>query len=331
MATNTPEPSALQRLMGRRGMSELPPARWTSVEEVGRRSIESFVAQQEGDARTISSAGELRLHGAMVENHRADLDDVSRVALAWQRALNAVGAAMEGVTSTTGRLGAELTERLQLQLVAAPAPGSLVLKVAPKANALGEVDGADGTRRMALGAAARPLADRASGRLISLCDDLAHGDLADDNRNADQLRGLGPRTARAISSLAAVLASSNLDLDVAWREPGQPTRRTNFTSSQADRVKKFVEGRHLDAEELSVVGVAHTVSDVDKWVIEVDGINERFDAGDLPREAWRGKFRIGDEVHLLVSVTTNERPDGTTRYHRRVVQLQRVVPVEELP
>lgn len=328
MGTTTPEPSALRRLMAVRGIQELPSAEWRSVDDVGRRSIESFIAQQHGDARSLRSEGQLRLHGVMVEENRADLDDVSRVGMAWQRAVNAVGAAMEGVKTTTGRVSSELTQRLQLQLIAAPSPGSLVLHVAPKANPLSEVDDAHGTQSM-LGNAERPLADRASDRLIALCHDLGHATMADDDANAAQLRELGPRAARAVSSLASALSAAHLDFDVSWSEPGRPDRVTSLTASQAERVKRFVEGRHLDAEEMPVVGIAHTVSDVDKWMIEVDGVNERFDASELPRDEWRGKFRIGDEVHLRVSVTATERPEGTTQFHRRVLALQMVVPVED--
>ena len=328
MGTNIPEPSALQRLMALRGIHELPPAEWRSADDVGRRSVESFIAQQHGDARTLRSEGQLRLHGVMVEENRADLDDVSRVGMAWQRAVNAIGAALEGAKTTSGRVSTDLTHRLQLQLVAAPSPGSLVLHVAPKANPLGEVDGAHGTQSM-LPEAERPLADRASDRLISLCHDLGHATIDDDDANAVQLRELGPRAARAVSSLASALAAAHLDFDVSWSEPGRPEKNTSLTAGQAERVKRFVEGRRLDAEEMPVIGIAHTVSDVDKWMIEVNGINERFDASELQREAWRGKFRIGDEVHLLVSVTATERPEGTTQFHRRVLELQMVVPVED--
>ncbi len=87
MATSTPKPSALEKLMAQRGLEELPEAQWTNADDIGRLSIESFVAQQHGDAREVRSAGRLRLYGVMVEDHRADLDDVSRIGMAWQRAL----------------------------------------------------------------------------------------------------------------------------------------------------------------------------------------------------------------------------------------------------
>jgi hypothetical protein len=235
---------------------------------------------------------------------------------------------MEGVKSTTGRLATDLTQRLQLQLVATPTPGSLVLHIAPKSNPLREVDGEHGTRSL-LAEQERPLADRASERLIALCQDLGHGGRKDDERNAQQLAELGPRSARAVSTLAAALSSAQLDLDVAWDEPGVPALAASLTASQAERVKRFVEGRHLGAEEMTVVGIAHTVSDIDKWTIEVDGMNERFDASEVPRELWRGKFRIGDEVHLRVVVTATDRPDGTTTLHRRVLDVLEVVAVED--
>lgn len=327
MGTNTPETSSLRRLMRKRGLDNLPDADWASVDDIGRGSIEGFIQLHEGETRTERSTGRLRLHGVMVEQHRADLDDVSKVGIAWQRAVNAVGAALEGVRSATGRLNADITSRLQLQLVAAPAPGSLVLHVEPKANPLGEVDGAHGQRE--LFGDRRPLADRASERLIALCGALANAHLKDDEANAVQLLELGPRTARAVSSLASVLSSASFDLDAAWEEPGHPTLAMTMNSSQARRVKQFVEGRHLDTEDITVVGIAHTVSDVDRWVIEVDGVNEKFDAADVPRELWRGKFRVGDEVHLRVRVTPNERPDGTTRFHRNVLDLLQVIPVED--
>lgn len=38
---------------------------------------------------------------------------------------------------------------------------------------------------------------------------------------------------------------------------------------------------------------------------------------------------VGDEVHLQIRVTLNERPDGTTRFHRKVLDLLQVIPVED--
>lgn len=304
-----------------------PGLNWT-VSDLNRLSIEGFIASRDGDARSEISRGELRLHGPVVEDHAADLADVSRIGLAWQRAVDSVAASLEGWKGVRGKVPEGIASRSRLQLTASPAPGSLVLELAAKASPTIEVDDATGTRPLV--DPQRPLADRATERLIVLCHSLAHGEPSDDEPNAAELESLGPRAASAVRSLADAVATSHIDLDASWREPGTPEVRAAWTSGEARRVREFVKGRALDAEIEVVTGIVHTVSDVQAWVVTIEGVDERIETRGLPLSASKN-VRTRDEVTLRVATALRERPDGTTGISRRAVELISVVPIEDPP
>ncbi|HEY6933037.1 MAG TPA: hypothetical protein VI452_06525 [Marmoricola sp.] len=291
----------------------VPPARG----DWGRLGREAFIANNTISARSLASEGDLRLRGVGVEMNSADLNAVGAIATAWQKAVAATGAALEHVKTLRGSLPIDVLQRTALVLNASPQPGSVVLHLQPKADPLPETE-PEGDIPMV--ERARPLADRAAGQLISLLRHAANVDAADTDALSADLRNLGPRVGGALSALAQVLERANITLDASWAEPEAPTVRASVTPSGAKWISQFVAGRGLDAEEQQVQGVLRTVSDRERWLVEVGDEDVRMDASELDPSV-AARWHVGASVLLTVRVAQIERPDGTTRKSMKILRV----------
>jgi len=313
----TPE-SAYELLMRR--ARDLPEATWAEPGDLGRRSIEAMVASQIGDARDLLSRGMLRLSGAGVAGHSAPLSSVGQVALQWQRAVSAVGASLEGLRTSAGRLPEGVVQRTTLMLRAAPVPGSVILELTPKSNPLVEV-APEGMRPIF--DPPRPLSDLATGTLIELLQGAVNPG-PDASELGAQIRQLGARVASTVKVLASTLDDSHFDLDAVWMEPGQPTARVSLSAGTAGWLAAYVTGEALDSYEDELSGVVHTVSDVAKWLIETSEGRRSVDASELPPEDI-GLPRVGQTIRLRVRVQSTERPDGSSSVTLTALELQRLM------
>jgi hypothetical protein len=301
----------LQRAVESDSADMAPPGRG----EWGRLSRDSFIASRTVSARAVGSEGDLRLHGVGVEMNSADLSAVGSIATAWQRAVAATGAALEQVKTLRGALPSDLLQRTALVLNASPQPGSVVLHIEPKVSPLLEAE-PEGDVPMI--EPSRPLADRASQHLIELLGRAGSGPLAAADELSEDLRALGPRVGAALSGLAQVLDRANIALDASWAEPEAPTVRASVTPSDARWIAQFVAGRGLDAEEQQVRGTLRTISDRERWLVEVGDDDLRMDASELDPSV-AAMWHVGSDVTLTVRVASTQRPDGTTRTTMKIL------------
>jgi hypothetical protein len=290
----------------------------------GRLSRDAFIANNTPSARSVRSEGALRLHGVGVEMNSADLNAVGAIATAWQKAVAATGAALEQMKSLRGTLPADVLHRTALVLNASPQAGSVVLHLEPKSDPLPEVEPAGDVPMLDR---ARPLADRASEKLIAVLQRASAVELADTEALTLDLRRLGPRVGGALSSLAQVLDRANITLDASWAEPETPAVRASVTPTGAKWISQFVAGRGLDAEEQEIRGILRTVSDRERWLVEVGDEDVRMDASELDPSVASG-WRVGADVVLTVRVSQTERPDGTTRRAMKILSVAAPNPSE---
>ena len=283
--------------------------------EWGRLSRDAFIANRMVNARAQHSEGDLRLSGVGVEMNSAELTAVGAIATAWQKAVSAAGAALEQVKSLRGSLPADVVQRTILTLNASPQPGSIVLHLEPKASPLLE---AEPNGDVPMVDAVRPLADRASETLIELLEQATTTDITETERLSENLKSLGPRVGSAVASLAQILERSNITLDASWEEPETPTVRASVTPTTAKWISQFVAGRGLDSEVQEISGVLRTISDRERWLVEVAEDELRMDAGELDPSI-AASWHVGDTVTLTVRVAITERPDGSTRTSRRIL------------
>jgi hypothetical protein len=307
---------ALQRFLASTEPEDYQPGEFEPG-DTSRMSVEAFIASATGTARELSSSGSLRLHGAAVIGNTAALADVGLIASAWQKLVSAVGAALEDIRSIRGQLPADIITRTTLVLSASPAPGSVILRVQPKADPFLEVapDGA-----MPLMDEPRPLADKAAEALIKLLAEAVVAGPAALEGLSESMRDLGPRVGSSLLIFADSLAKSNITLGATWREPTHPTLRAEVTPVTAKWLKEFVAGRDLDAEVIEMTGVLRTISDADKWLVEVDDKQLRMDATELDPSSIT-RFHVSQRVRLSVRTSFREQPDGRTTPSYRILEV----------
>lgn len=305
-----------------RAKVDLPPATWQEPEDLVRYGMESMVADEAGHERVLRSSGRLRLHGEGVEGHSIDLEDVGAITMEWQRSVTSIGAALEDIRSSRGPLPHRIRTRTRLRLTSAPSPGSIVLHVEPKSDPLSEVEP---TGALPLVDQARPLADRSADALIDLLASVVRGGLVDGDDLSARIRGFGPRVASAVHALAKSLSDADVAVDVAWREPGTPTRRASLSANDARWLQRFIEAKELTTEIETFRGVAATVSDRERWLIETPEGVEKVVATQLGLDEVR-RVRTGDYVALKVLTRTTTQPDGTVTTRREALELLDVQP-----
>ncbi|WP_156821242.1 hypothetical protein [Microlunatus phosphovorus] len=166
----------------------------------------------------------------------------------------------------------------------------------------------------------RPLADQACAALLELLGRASTTTLHEQDALGERFRELGPRVSTSVRALAEALIRAHVDMDMEWMEPERPTVRASLPVSAAGWIREFVTGRELDEEELTLVGVVRTVSDIAKWSVETAERLEQVDASRLPVEVVHST-KVGDEIRLLVLARLTERPDGTVRREMSARQL----------
>jgi hypothetical protein len=274
-----------------------------------RLSIEAFIAKSASPETELpfGSRGQLRLHGDGVMGHSAELAHVGAIATNWQKAVSAIGAALENVKSLRGSLPSEIQARTALVLTASPGPGSIILDIEPKPSVLPVSQGEVGQDQSAL-------ADRASDRLIAVLGGVTEAQLDQVDESSEMLRELGPRVGGSLAQLATAVIRSGITVDASWREPRAATKTAVITPSKAEWIRRIVTGRRLDVEEEieTMVGTIRTVSDTERWLIQLEDSIERMDARELDSGAYADR-RVGETVSLTVRVTLQEQSDGSTR------------------
>lgn len=291
--------------------------------DLSRLGVEAIVRREMGTARSVRSSGTLRFTGTGVEGHSANLDDIGNLSSAWQKAVTATGAALEQVKSVRGKFSASVLLRTQLVLTASPLPGSVMFMLEPKQSPMDEAepDGQTTTEELA----PRPLADRASERIVDFLTASTDTGMETGDEIARQLRELGPRVGGAVNALANEIDKSNVTLEVSWREPAKPTRRVSVNPSKAKFIREVVEGRGLDAEPEALAGQLQTISSRQRWAIEtVDGLVQ-FDATEL-REVESRRWKVGDWVEVEASVAIRERGDGRMDRRHTAISIRAAEP-----
>lgn len=291
---------------------------WTTPDDLARRSRETLMARSVV-GRPGASRGHLRLAGEGVINHAIRLADLGGVLSSFQRTVSAVGGALDGFKSARGALPAALVQRTNLRLDAAPAPGSVVLEITPEQSPADELYPAG---NVPLEDTERPLADRSVNEVIRLL-----GVGAQSDASATQFRSefieLGPRAASAVRAFLKIVADDDLDLDLSWQEPLRATAHTHVSAAQARFIEQIIANNKLDADEITVEGIVHTLSDRRPIDLEVDGTLMRVQLGDeLPPDI--NTLNVGDTVRAHISVSTEQRAGGDELITYTLISIARV-------
>lgn len=293
------------------------------VEDLARLSVEAFQEQLHPGQRDASS-GTLRLFGPGVAGNTVPISDVGVVLDTFQRLVAAVGAALRDHVSNRGAIPGYLLDLTRLRMTPETAAGSLVVTVRPEADPEEEMfpDG-----EVPLLGTQPPLVDDALERALGILSAPGQGRLDNDQLGAD-LTTLGHRTAAAARTLAARLDRAGVGLDVAWRVPGEATRRGTLTHEQARGLVDFVDSGDLAEEVVTVDGVVRTSSNLRGWGdLEAPDVGTvRVEVADIP-EAVLDRLSPSTRVRVTLRIEETVLPGG--REHTRFVALD-MLPLDEV-
>lgn len=256
--------------------------------------------------RTEHSHGFLRLTGGGVSGHAADATSVFEAGLAFQKLVTAVASSIEGATKSISEKAKQLT---QLQLEASPAPGSLILNLTAQGDLERELrQDAKGT---ALLDKSEPLVDRSFKTIMELFS------TAQDLSRADELeqilRDLGPKSAGALKNLAKSAGANHFNIEMRWAQPLSPALQWTVPASEFRWLNTFVQGRALDAEDVTLSGYLHEVTVREKWKLNSG------EFGNVPIDVSKVKgldrrhFPAGQFVALKATMIVTSAPGGDKR------------------
>lgn len=286
-----------------------------SMRDVSRMSLETFVTER-SLGRRLKSHGWVKLSGPTIEEHTAPLDGAGYVMVALQKLVNAVGAGLSNITSRQGRLPDWVRERTSLGLTPQMNPGSLVFQIeairAPQdeLSPTGEVRIDEDV----------PLVDQAFTKALSLLEMPANQRLLDEL--GVQLKGLGPRVAGSLDSLAEALSANSFNIDLQWDVPTMMPERASLNHLEAELLHRFVNEGKFDQAEITFSAKLRTISDRRMWEVQTeDGEIIRLDTTDLPAPTVR-RFFVGDPVEVRATWSVENLPSGTERNRYVVIDVR---------
>lgn len=282
------------------------PPTWQTPSDLARISIDAMSTSMDV-GRQMVSLGILRLTGDGVESSRASMEAVGELMTRWQRLVTAIGGSKRGFTGLRGRMNAEVVASTRLLLDAGPAAGSLMLQFQPETLPTTELS-PDGEVEL-FDRPENQLADEAVSEAMSLFEAVTVlGPDADGSLFLEEVSGLGPRSASALAEMAKSIDASGFNLDVTWRQPGQPTVRARLNNSDARRIVEIVTSRELDSDVETITGSIQTISDRARLHILLDdGELVAIGPGKLDHDALR-PISHGDRVDVKVDVKMIHRP-----------------------
>ena len=284
---------------------------WENTADLARMSMEAM--NQQAGAPRGRSLGSLRLHGAGVEGNSGAFDAVGQAMSNWQRLVTSVAGAQAGHRGGRGRLPASIVSATQLNLVANPLPGSLILQFESHADPTEEL-GTDDVLEV-FDKPETQQVDAAIEATFSLINEAAaHEELTEhDPVWISHLRDLGPRTASALSEWAKMTSAADFDVDLSWEQPNRPTRRASLTASDARAISESIRREEMDSETETIRGFIMTISDVSNiQVLSPNGDLINIKPGKIGHDDI-ASIRHGSEVELIVNAKYSRGFDEETR------------------
>ena len=310
----------VKSVLGRLGFDEaadygLP----EDLNDLSASSLRGFVDRGR-PRRFAESTALIHVAGPSVDGHSAPLRSIGDFMVCLQRAVDSIGASIEGFRSRAGAIPAALAKRTELSLVASPLPGSVVLEVAPAKSRLEDLcPEGEGFSDAEEAAKAKPLVDSAFEELSDLMSDVAAGESGQEGF-VDRLAKLGPRVASNVQDLCNTVDKGAIDVDFDWRFPSGARKRVSIDHAFAKTVSNVIEDVDIKTEAVEIAGtlVTVTTSDKDRLRIREDedggsGDEVVLSIGGIPTEQLCG-LQTGDKVLLDAEQQVYSRAGGRERH-----------------
>lgn len=299
--------------------------------------VSAFV-REHSPSNDPASIGTIHITGPSVKGHSAPLKSVGTLLTALQDGVDAIGAAIQGVTTSTGTLPLSVTSRTQLSMVASPLPGSVVIQVAPTIDRIEDLypSGKDQSLfDLESEIGARPLADMAFDEFSSLIKDLDAVN-PDKIEFVEKLTDFGPRVASSMKAFCDSVDKGALDVDFEWEEPGRKPETSSISHAAAKHAATVIQNANIESEMVHVVGTLLTItmSQKDKLRVLADDDKEVTIAVGSITPADAASLRTGYRVDIEAERRVSKRPGGR-QYEKfvgvsaqKLVDLQNSIPEE---
>lgn len=222
----------------------------------------SFRAAAQGMGRDVPPEPpevRVRLHGVGVVGHEVPVSAAADILDALQEAVTAVGKALRRTKAAplprdSGGRRLPISEVTELRLRADVAPGSVMFFLAGRQEPISG-DELPGTT------ASDTFLDRTLREFLSVVDAASADSTQSLGALSERIRSLGAEAAGRIDRLARRALDSDIDVDLAWRNPAGSRVRADLARRAALALRDAVDANRVQQLEETITGILRTVSD----------------------------------------------------------------------
>jgi len=189
-----------------------------------------------------------RFVGGLADQHQLPVRSASKAILSIQESVSSIGARLTGLASVRGRLPSSVLDETELRLSPQLLPGSVVFELTKSPSRENEL----------FTDLSSSLLDDAFEKLFLLL--VVTQESANPGEVPEAIRSLGPRAAKHIFDLCAVLVDDDLGLDFSWTNRTGQTFEAQLTRSSAAYLKQIAKDNSSVSRDEQVDGVLVTAS-----------------------------------------------------------------------
>lgn len=298
---------------------------WNTPLDLGRMSIAASIGPS--NYRTLRSKGTLRLFGAAVPDHDARMDAAGQTLINFQKLVSTAGAVRNGIKTLRGKIRDDIVALTQLRVLVPLRGGSVVFDFTPETLPSDELT--PGGAVAIFDQNKTQFVDECVRDAIKLLSTACQvGPNADESEFIRLVEEGGPRLAKAVRDFASSIEQAEFNVDLTWTEPDVPTTEVTLTQSDAARIRKLVQARELDTEQVKLTGHLVTISTLKSWQLQIDvdqvvTVDASAVVGPLSH-----RFTLMDFVTITAIPRIREFPGGVMSTSYRAVSVDIAAPEE---
>lgn len=204
----------------------------------------------------------IRLHGAGVPGHEMPVRGAAAILLSLQETVSSIGQALRYDPTLQGAIQGQIIAATKLSITSDVGLGSVVFRL------LGPGEAITGSEAREL-TGTDTLVDAAMAKLFALVEQSA-AQGPDSSELAQELRRLGPRTAKHLSDLAKRVLADEIDVDLSWRSPAGRRRQASLQRSAAHALTRAIELNKVETQVIELPGILDTISTAHKLELRTD-------------------------------------------------------------
>ena len=279
----------------------------TDPEELGRLSMRALLEDIGGVVEPDRPEVAIRLHGPGVPGHEIPVREAAAILISIQEAVASIGQALRHEPTIHGAIQVRILKATELRMSPAVGAGSVVFRLT------GAGEQVSGDEAPAL-TGTDTLVDAAMTELFSLLKQSETQGL-ESSALAQDLRRLGPRTAKHLADLVKRILADEIDVELTWRNPTGRRRSASLQRQSALAIGRAIDLNRVETKVIDLTGVLVTVSAVTKAELQTD-VGDRIKmSADSSLTATLGPFynkRVVAQVEQTTVWSTNTGKETQT-------------------